>query len=149
MLKKILSILSLSLILCTPLSVQASESNNQILDSNITCIDDDCNSEIMPIYEIECASSPDGKHHMFARGAGWLEDKSGKTIINNGYAYQCKYCTTVAITEYDAVAGSKIGYYAITDPGYTTSINGTFLRTNNYSYTSKRLIPGFIFQYNR
>ena len=142
---------SVNVILCyrgdIGVSAQA-VTTNPLEDSNLTHIED-CNDGIALAREIECTESPDGNHRMYARGSGWIYDRSGNRIVNNGYAYQCKYCTTAVVTQYDAVSGSKLGYYVVYDPGYRTAAYGTVITTNNYGYKSNRKLSGFTFEYNQ
>ena len=105
---------------------------------------------IQPLKEVACEGY-NGDHQMYARGPGYLvrinSNGSKSTVFKNGYAYQCRKCNTVVVTQYNAVS-YKLGYYGIYNPGYTIPVNGTVLQTKNVHYSSGKTLSGFNFRYS-
>jgi hypothetical protein len=96
-----------------------------------------------------CGNSPEGLHHMYTKGMGTILNQDDIVLVGSGNAYQCKYCNTVVISEYNAV-NYKLGNYAVWYAPYRLSINGTFLTINDddLCYKSDNRLTGFEFNYS-
>ncbi len=108
---------------------------------------------ITPKSHALCNSSSDGKHHFHGIGRGRLYKgtypNTSNCIVSNGYAFQCRYCNAVLISQYSAYYHTCLGKYAIISyphslQGFTCGWVSSYL-TNNVLY-GDAMTRGMVFE---
>lgn len=113
-----------------------------IITLGLVCI----NTSQASAYVAACPSSSiGGRHDMKASGQGNVL-VNGVYAVRYGYAYQCKGCKDVMVTETDAVMTGNIGKYAEFNPGYWISKYGVTIQAAR-TYTAGTSISGYRFSY--
>lgn len=95
-------------------------------------------------YEPVCGQY--ATHDMKSRGFGYLEDTRGNKIFSVESCFQCTRCYLVLVCQGEPTLGESIGYWATYDAKEPTNVNGTYVVTDNYYYTTDTTLYGMSFR---